>query len=459
MTRRTIAFALPLLAASCSSDPLPPPFDATTADVAADRGAVVDLGADAGSPEDVGARTDRGTLDVPATDVVAPVDASLCTTATPLGALTGTPWCDLPIAAPAVLTVPSGFCVRRYGTVQSGRVLALAPNDDVFVSSPSTSTPGGSPAGLGAIMVMPDDDHDGVGDAARTYLSGVDSVHGLLFRDNQLLYTMQNAVTASPYCTGDRSAARPIAQHTHIATLTGAVRWTHTLAQDPGGRLLVSMGQYDTNTCPVPDPRAGSVLRIGDGAPDQGSIVVAGFRNPMFIRCREWGGCYASELSGDGWDGIGGHEKLIEIHDGDRYGFPCCVDHGVPVPGVSTAGNCLDVAVSVATFPLHNTPFGFDFAPTSWPAPYGGGLFVAQHGYVGSWVGAGVYWSPTDPTTHRPTQSPTVFVNGFGHRTAGGNEERVSDLVFARDGRAFFCDDQSGDIYWIAPTTLRMPAR
>ena len=50
-------------------------------------------------------------------------------------------------------------------------------------------------------------------------------------------------------------------------------------------------------------------------------------------------------------------------------------------------------------------------------------------------------------------------MRGFGRRTAGGNDQRVSDLVFARDGRMFFADDQSGDIYWVAPTTLRMPAR
>ncbi len=466
MNRRTLAFALPLLASACHSDPLPPTLDAGPLDVGVvDTGSAMDIGTvtdtgpavDRGAPADTGA-ADAGPADTGATDASTPADVPSCAAPTPLGALTGTAWCDLPLARPNGLTLPDGFCVRRYGNVQSGRVLALAPNDDLFVASPSTDTPGGAPPGLGSVMVVSDDNHDGLADTPRTYFTGVASVHGLLFRNNQLLYTTQNAVSASPYCTGDRAASTPVASHAHVATLTGAVRWTHTLSQDAMGRLYVSMGQYDTNACPVMDPRAGSVLRIGGSEPDQGTLVAAGFRNPMYIRCKEWGACYAAELSGDGWDGIGGHEKLIELHDGDRYGFPCCVDHGVPVPGLTAAGNCLDVPTSLTSFPLHNTPFGFDFAPSSWPAPYGGGLFVAQHGYVGSWVGAGVYWSPVDPATHRPTQSPVVFVNGFGHRAAGGIEQRTADLVFARDGRAFFVDDQSGDLYWIAPTTLRMPA-
>jgi glucose/arabinose dehydrogenase len=78
---------------------------------------------------------------------------------------------------------------------------------------------------------------------------------------------------------------------------------------------------------------------------------------------------------------------------------------------------------------------------------------------VGSWTNAGVQWAPVDPTTHRPTRPTEFFARGFGRRNAGGNDQRVSDLVFARDGRMFFADDQSGDIYWVAPTTLRMPAR
>jgi glucose/arabinose dehydrogenase len=454
MNRRSLALVLAAVASACSaSSTQPPSFDGGAPDTGptVDRGVVTDDGArvDTGSP------VDTGPSDVP----VVPDDAPTCTAPTPLGELTGTAWCDLALPAVAGVTVPDGFCIHRYANVPTARVLAFAPNGDLFVASPSMGTPGGAPPGSGSIMVVADDNHDGAGDAPRSFLAGVEDVHGLLFRRNELLYTQQGAVMSAPYCTGDRAVTAPRDRHRRVATLTGSVRWTHTLAESTDGRLLVSMGQYDTSQCPVPDARAGSVLQIGAGMPEAGATVVDGFRNPMYLRCKEWGACYAAELSGDGWDSIGGREKLIEIRQGDRYGFPCCVDRAVPVPGLLAAGTCMDIAASVQTYPLHDTPFGFDWAPASWPAPYGNSFFVGLHGWVGSWTNAGVQWAPVDATTHRPTRPTEFFVRGFGHRNAGGNEQRVSDLVFARDGRMFFADDQSGDIYWVAPRTLRMPAR
>lgn len=453
MIRRALVLSLAAVVSACTETATqPPPFDGGSTDTgpAVDRGVVTDNGrVDTGSP------TDAGPTDVPPI----PDDAPTCTAPTPLGELTGTPWCDLPLPAVPGVTVPDGFCIRRYGNVPTARVLAFAPNGDLFVSSPSTGTPGGAPPGSGTIMVVSDDNHDGAGDTPRSFLAGVEDVHGLLFRRNELLYTLQGSVMSAPYCTGDRAVTAPRDRHRRVATLTGSVRWTHTLTESTDGRLMVSMGQYDISQCPAPDARAGSVLQIGAGMPETGATVVDGFRNPMYLRCKEWGACYAAELSGDGWDSIGGREKLIEIRQGDRYGFPCCVDRGVPVPGLVGAGTCMDVAASVQTYPLHDTPFGFDWAPASWPAPYGNSFFVGLHGWVGSWTNAGVQWAPVDATTHRPTRPTEFFVRGFGHRTAGGNEQRVSDLVFARDGRMFFADDQSGDIYWVAPRTLRMPAR
>jgi glucose/arabinose dehydrogenase len=450
MLRRCIVVVLALAPACSSSTTRPPTFEAGVPD---------DVGfpTDRGFSRDVPA--DRGPADVPRADVP-PADVGPCADPAPMGELTGTPWCDLPLPDVAGLTVPPEFCIRRYGTVPTARVLKFAPNGDLFVSSPGVGQAGGAAPGLGAIVVAPDDNHDGVSDGNVTYLDGVETLHGLLFRDREIVYTTQNAVMRVPYCHGDRAAATPRASHDLVARLDDAVRYTHTLAESADGRLLVSMGQHDQNTCPTPNPRAGSVLRIGTGAPVNGEIVVEGFRNPMYLRCKEWGACYAAELTGDGWDSFGGTEKLIEIRQGDRYGFPCCIDRAMPTPMVQgTPISCADIAASVQTYPLHDTPFGFDWAPSSWPAPYSGGYFVGLHGWVGSWTNAGVQWAPVDATTHRPTRPTEFFVRGFGNRGSGNNGQRVTDLVFARDGRMFIADDHAGEIYWIAPRTLRMPAR
>ncbi len=362
-----------------------------------------------------------------------------------------------PSQAPAGVSVPDGFCVRRFARVRTPRVLAFAPNGDLFAASPSEFTPGGAPTGQGAIVVMPDDDRDGVADSTQAYLAGVPTVHGLLFDPDALLYTLATGVYRAPYAAGDRRSSAPVASHARLASLPDAVRWTHTLARGADGALYVTMGQHDSAVCPPPNRRAGSVLRVGEGMPPTGATVVDGLRNPMYLRCKAWGACYAAELSNDSWGAVGGVEKLIQLRQGDDYGFPCCVDHDRAWSGTPRGYDCGRVAASVQTYPLNNTPFGFDWAPSSWPAPYGGAFFVGLHGVVGSWTNTGVQWAPTDPTTHRPTRPTEFFARGWGRSAA--IRGRVADLVFAPDGRMFFSDDQDGGIYWVAPRGLRPPMR
>jgi glucose/arabinose dehydrogenase len=365
-------------------------------------------------------------------------------------------FCDLGGDAPG-LTVPPEFCIRRFASVACPRNLRFAPNGDVFVASPSEGTPGGAPLGLGAIVVLPDDDHDGKADAIVTYAQTPElrSVHGLAFtRSNaQLLYTVADGVWSVPYQSNDRHMQ--MTGLSRIADLTGSTRWTHTVAEATDGRIYASIGQYDSNFCPS-QPRDGAIVRIGGTSPIEGEVVVTGMRNPMYTRCTVWGPCFGAELSGDGWSGIGGVEKLFLFHDGDDLGYPCCVDRNQPTSGVDgMTPDCSNVTSGVQTIPLHDTPFGFDWdVDGNFPAPYTNGFFVAQHGSFASWVGAGVSWAPIDPGTHYPSQAVQPFVTGFGH---GAVEGRPADVVFAPDGRMFIADDQGGAVYWIAPRTLRRP--
>src|SRR5579883_964323 len=59
------------------------------------------------------------------------------------------------------LQAPAGFCVHYFATVPEARQLRVAPGGDVFVASPSQGCPGNRGGGMGAIVVLPDDDKDG----------------------------------------------------------------------------------------------------------------------------------------------------------------------------------------------------------------------------------------------------------------------------------------------------------
>src|SRR4051812_19398943 len=131
---------------------------------------------------------------------------------------TGRRFCDIAEATPDPrVVVPAGFCVRRFAVVREARVLRFAPNGDLFVAAPSYATPGGAAGGPGAILVLPDDNHDGRADNATLYAGNLPDVHGLLFSDGYLYFTRSDEVRRFRYCLGDRGS--PLGAGEQVATL------------------------------------------------------------------------------------------------------------------------------------------------------------------------------------------------------------------------------------------------
>ena len=421
-------------------------------------------------------------LDVYVEDVIIPpVDAGPVPHCSPVDieAGTGTKFCDLPGTDAPGLQVPAGFCIREFTTtpVTETRVLRFAPNGDLFVAAPSMNTPGGASDGAGGILVLPDDDGDGRADSILTYagpsprmasvscatlegdVTNLACVHGLAFANGYLYFTRSDEVRRVPYTAGDRVISGTPSEL--VAKLGGAAlpdaRWTHTLELTKSGALYVSRGRYDSSGCSAEQMIRGSVFALHiEGAatlPLTPELVSSGFRNPMYLRCSpaSCGECYASELSGDDWDGVGGREKIALLEKDSNWGYPCCVGPGMNAPG-GAGVSCANVGRETTPIPLHDTPFGFDFDRGAFPAPYTHGLFSALHGVRTSFGGSGVVWIKADPVSLRPTGAASAFVTGFGNPVG-----RATDAVFAPDGRLFIGDDTSGKIYWVAPRTLAKP--
>jgi glucose/arabinose dehydrogenase len=251
-----------------------------------------------------------------------------------------------------------------------------------------------------------------------------------------------------PYADGDRTATALPENLGLPATYATGGRWTHGLARSVGGQLYTSRGAY--GMC-ISTPASGEISTIGaDGTL---TTVAAGFRNPMYMRCHRTDEvCAAMELGED--TQTGAVEKMISLRANTDYGYPCCQSMGRSAPG-GTSG-CSDVTKEDAWFPLSDTPFGFDWEPGLWPAPFTGGVFVALHGSFYSsprWQGAAIVYAPTDPTTHMPVQDWAPFQGGWAPDD-GSILDRPSDIAFSKDGRMFIADDASGHVYWMAPTTL-----
>jgi glucose/arabinose dehydrogenase len=350
------------------------------------------------------------------------------------------------------VTPPDGFCVKHYAEVTEARTLVFAPNGDLFVGAPSRPSPGGSTDGPGAIVLLSDDNRDGVAEQ-HVFATNLVDVHGLALGDGFLYFTTQDDVWATPYKSGQR--AEIVAERAKLglpASYSMGGRWTHGLAVSKMGQLITSRGEFGICGSSMGGD-VSSVAGSGTLTP-----IATGFRNPMYLRCHRTDEvCAATELGED--LAVGAREKLIMLRSNTLYGFPCCFTTNLVSTDSNAIGaSCANVTMEDASFTLSDTPFGFDWEPGSWPAPFTNGMFVALHGSAYStpeWAGARIVYATTDPTTHAPTEVWQDFLTGFG--PDGSALDRPSDIAFSADGRMFFADDASGRVFWMAPTTLKVP--
>jgi glucose/arabinose dehydrogenase len=376
----------------------------------------------------------------------ADADATTTTDAVDVVAPDGA-FCQLGTPVPGV-TPPEGFCVRLYADIGEPRTLVVAPNGDVIVGAPSISTPGGSSGGPGAIVILSDDDRNGVAEQ-HTFAGGLSDVHGIALGGGHLYFTTRATVWRTPFASGQRMETGPREDMGMPARFGTGGRWTHGLARSVSGTLYASRGEY--STCSA-SPGGDISSMIGGTVTD----VATGFRNPMYLRCHpQQDVCAATELGEDQTPGA--REKLVILRPQTNYGYPCCHAKDLGASGV-TPVMCAGVQTADAEFPLSDTPFGFDWERNLWPEPYAGAMFVALHGsfYTSpQWGGASIVFAKVDPTTQVPIEGWRDFLLGFGPQ--GTPLERPSDVAFGADGRMFFADDQGGAVYWMAPMTLMRP--
>jgi glucose/arabinose dehydrogenase len=387
-------------------------------------------------------------------------------------------FCELGTDVPNT-SVPGGFCLRKFASIGVPRTMVFAPNGDLFVGAPSAGTAGGASGGPGAVVVLSDDDKDGVAEATN-FVEGVGDVHGIALGDGYLYFTTMTAVWRTPYLPGQRHEDVSKRENLGLPMNFGqGYRWTHGLAHSVGGTLYASRG--DTGACTTA-VGGGEISSIGMG---RKTTVAGGFRNPMYLRCHYKDElCAATELGEDGQPGA--KEKLVALRPDGDFGYPCCQGNERPTLGAQEQirmgtlppTRCGTVRREDASFTLSDTPFGFDWERDLWPEPYKGAVFVALHGSFYTqppWSGARIVFARVDPMTHMPIEGWRDFVGGFGCGMgercceAGGAKmtpqcqipgsvlDRPSEVAFAPDGRMFFADDQGGGVYWIAPASLARP--
>jgi glucose/arabinose dehydrogenase len=445
------------------------------------------LSSGASGPERDGGRSDATLFDVHPIDGPAgepdpkamPKPGAFCSlpgsvVATPQGLFVMPGWDAGAHDLASWLKVPVGFCAHYFGTVPETRQLRFAPGGDLFAASPSVGCAGGAQGGHGEVVVLPDDNHDGLADDPHgvTFLSGLPSTQGMMFANGYFYFQAGmdgTAIQRVVFKAGDRNPSGAIEPVTTITAPQAAEHWPRVLDIAQDGTIYISNASGQGETCKSNQPVFGSIWSLGpNGSTSQ---VARGFRNPIAMRCEtNHNVCLVAELALDGSGTEGGREKIVAIRSGDDWGFPCCATHNIPYAGVTYADtgqapDCSRVAPESASLTIGDTPFGIDFETGVWPAPWTGRVFVALHGHVGTWEGARIVGIRLDPSTGMPMPATDLqgvstnaddmmdFATGWYEPTLAHG--RPAPITFAPDGRMFLGNDINGDVIWMAPIDLQ----
>lgn len=339
------------------------------------------------------------------------------------------------------LKMPDGFSLSVFADKLPGaRMLLLTDADDLLVSLPKR----------GKIMLLEQDvNADGIADASRELISGLNLPHGMGFYQDWLYIAEADAIGRIKF-DAKSGKTKGVYQRIIMGLPKGGNHWSRSLHFGPDNRLYVSVGS-SCNVCEEDDPRRAALLRFTPEG-QQAEIFASGLRNTVGF---DWHPV-THELYGvdNGRDFLGDDFppcELNRIHQGGFYGWPYVNGQQIPDPDFG-AKNLDKLANSIA--PIHE--FGAHTAPLSLVfikhdklrSAIKADALVALHG---SWnrsikTGYKVVALQFDPETGI---SERDFITGF--ELDDDVIGRPVDIVEASEGRGLYIsDDFTGSIYRVS---------
>ena len=347
------------------------------------------------------------------------------------------------------LNGPAGMKVNLFGVSHGPRMMAVAPNGDLFVSDTRTGT----------LFVMPDRDGDGVADESHIFADKLEKPHGLAFHKGLLYVATESAVLTFPYRNGQLEAGeagRKIADLPFGPAhdlVNGVNHDTRSIAFGPGAggrvdRMYVSVGS-DCDLCADGDQRRAKIYVFNDDG-SGGRVYASGLRNAVGLDVDPHTGFLWAAVNERNQKGNDTPPDLLTpVHDGGDYGWPYCM--GIPLVPDPAFGKSADFCgakkSAAAGLPAHIAPLGMRFydGKGQLPGAYGYGIFLGMHGSV---LHEPPYGYDVRFVSLRPgkmAQGAQVVISGWlvGRQYWG----RPVDIVFGRDGAMFVSDDFGGAVY------------
>jgi hypothetical protein len=396
---------------------------------------------------------------------------SLPTTETRIGVA---PAVIIPRPADARLSVPAGFAVSEFATLDAPRQLRAAPNGDVFAAETAA----------GRIKVLRAPDGAAKATSVQTYVSGLDRPFGVAFYppgpNPQWLYVANaNSVIRYPYRSGDVKPRGPAEVIVPRLAASAEGHSTRDIAFSPDGRwMYVSVGSAsnDAESMLKKTPTATREFEAEHGLgaawaeeTDRADVLImdpmgrgrrvfaSGLRNCVTVLVQPgtdtvWCAVNERDLMGDNLP----PDYVTRVRDRTFYGWPWYYLGDHPDPGHK--GERPDLAGRTTApdvlIQAHSAPLGMVFytardGPAAFPPDYRGDAFVALHGS----------WNRARRTGYKvvrillkngaPTGEYQDFLTGFV-ASAKGVWGRPVGVAGARDGALLISDDASGVIWRVA---------
>ena len=375
-------------------------------------------------------------------------------------------------------TPAPGFRVQAFASgLDHPRWLYRLPNGDILVAeSNAPARPEGQSGGIrgwiqGLVMkkagarapsanritLLRDADGDGIAETRTAFLENLTSPFGMALVGDTLYVANADAVVAFPYETGQtritaaarRLAALPAGRNHH---------WTKSLvASADGTRLYVGVGS-NSNIAEhgMAEEEGRAAIHEIDIATGVGRVFASGLRNPVGLA---W-----QPDSGKLWTAVNERDELgndlvpdymTSVTPGGFYGWPWSyygqiVDTRVEPANPEMVARALKPDYALGA---HTASLGLTFGEGElFPARYGGGAFVGQHGS----------WNRTPRTGYRvifvpfsggvPSGPPEDILTGFlnGQDQAMG---RPVGVQFDGAGALLVADDVGNVIWRVSPAT------
>ncbi|AWN23781.1 sorbosone dehydrogenase [Deinococcus irradiatisoli] len=331
-------------------------------------------------------------------------------------------------------TVPQGFAVSTYADgFQRPRLMALAPNGDVFLSD----------AGAGKVYVLRG---KGKAESKTVYAQGLNQPHGLAFHGGYLYVANTDGVVRYAYKSGDQKASGN--PEKLLSLPSGAGHSTRTVVFGPDDKMYVATGS-SCNVCEESDDKRAAVW-VYDADGKNGKPYSTGLRNAVGL---EWygGTLYATNNARDNLGDNVPPEGFYKLGQGRDFGWPYCytLQPGQAQVwdkdfGKKSAETCKSTTPAFALTTAHSAPLGLAFyTGKTFPDKYQGQMFVALHGSWNRTTKSGYKVIMIDPKSGKVQDFLTGFLSG---QSAKG---RPVDLLSLPDGSMLLTDDDAGKVYRI----------